>query len=292
METGSFLDNININLKDILSQDNVMNTLKIVLIAVGGLLLLRLLLFFINKVVKKGFSAQSVMLVRKGIFYTGIFIIIMFVLNQFGVKLATLLGAAGIIGIAVGFASQTSVSNIISGFFLIGEKTFQVGDVIQVDTTTGVILSVDLLSVKIRTFDNLYVRIPNEVLIKSQMTNITRFPIRRLNLNLSVAYKDNLTLVKDVLLDIAVHNPYCLDNPEPIFLIKEFGGSGIDILFGVWFEKSDMLNLKNSIMMEIKDRFEREDIEIPFPHVSVYTGSKTGALPVRIEGMGTEEKND
>jgi small-conductance mechanosensitive channel len=291
METDSFLNNLNINLKEILTQDNVMSTLKIVLIAVGGLLLLRLIIFFINKVVKKGFSAQSVMLVRKGIFYTGIFFIIIFVLNQFGVKLTTLLGAAGIIGIAVGFASQTSVSNIISGFFLIGEKTFQVGDIIQVDTTTGVILSVDLLSVKIRTFDNLYIRIPNESLIKTQMTNITRFPIRRLNLNISVAYKDDLALVKDVLLDIAATNPFCLDNPEPLFFIKEFASSGIDILFGVWFEKSEMLKLKNSIMMEIKDRFEQENIEIPFPHVSVYAGSKTGSFPVEYKDRVMEKKD-
>ena len=76
------------------------------------------------------------------------------------------------------FASQTSVSNIISGIFLISEQPFQVGDLIKVGETKGVVLSIDLLSIKLRTFDNQLVRIPNENLIKNELSNITRFPIR------------------------------------------------------------------------------------------------------------------
>jgi small-conductance mechanosensitive channel len=233
------------------------------------------------------------MLIKKAIFYAGAFIIFVTVLRQLGFQLTALLGAAGIAGIAIGFASQTSVSNIISGLFLISEKPFEVGDVIKVGSTSGIILSIDLLSVKIRTFDNLFIRIPNEQLIKTEVTNVTRFPIRRLNIDLSVAYKENIGRVKDILFDVAKSNPFCLNFPEPVFVIKEFGADGIELLLGAWFSKTDYLALKNSIMQEIKERFDREDIEIPFPHISVYTGSKTNPFPIQMmEGLTVSDDQD
>jgi small-conductance mechanosensitive channel len=259
-----------------------MIAIRVVIVLTAGFILLKIVNFSVGRVTKKRFSQQTAMLVRKGIFYIGAFIILVSVLRQLGFKLTALLGAAGIAGIAIGFAAQTSVSNIISGLFLISEKPFAVGDVIKVGGTMGIILSIDLLSVKIRTFDNLYVRIPNEQLIKTEVTNITRFPIRRMNIDVSVAYKDDLAMVKDLLLDIAKKNPFCLDNPEPFFIIKEFGNHGIELLIGAWFSKTDYVQLKNSLMEEIKKQFDEHGIEIPFPHISVYAGSRTEPFPVQV----------
>ena len=113
-------------------------------------------------------------------------------LRELGFKLSVLLGAAGVLTVAVGFASQTSASNIISGLFLLGERPFSVGDVIRVGSTTGEVLSIDLLSAKLRTFENLFVRIPNETLIKSEVTNLSRLPVRRLDLKIGIAYKEEV----------------------------------------------------------------------------------------------------
>jgi small-conductance mechanosensitive channel len=277
----------------ILNPDTLLLVLRIVIIFIAGFIVLKILNFSVGKLTKKRFSQQSRMLIKKAIFYTGTFIIFVTVLRQLGFQLTALLGAAGIAGIAIGFASQTSVSNIISGLFLISEKPFEVGDVIKAGSTSGIILSIDLLSVKIRTFDNLFIRIPNEQLIKTEVTNVTRFPIRRLNIDLSVAYREDIGRVKDILLDIAKSNPFCLNFPEPLFVIKEFGADGIELLLGAWFSKTDYLALKNSIMQEIKERFDREDIEIPFPHISVYAGSKTDPFPIQMmEGLTVSEDQD
>jgi small-conductance mechanosensitive channel len=115
----------------------------------------------------------------------------------------TMLGAAGVLGIVLGIASQTSVGNIVSGLFLISEKPFEIGDLIRVGTTTGVVYSIDLLSIKLKTFDNLVIRIPNQSIITNEVTNITKFPIRRMNISVSVAYKEDLTKVEEVLKSIA-----------------------------------------------------------------------------------------
>ncbi|MFW6181674.1 MAG: mechanosensitive ion channel family protein [Spirochaetota bacterium] len=277
------LELFNVDLTQMLTQETLMKIVRVGVVLAAGFILLKILNFSLGGVTRKRFSAQTAMLIKKAVFYTGAFIILVTVLRLLGLKLTALLGAAGIAGIALGFASQTSVSNIISGLFLISEKPFQVGDVITVGNTTGIIESIDLLSLKLRTFDNLYVRIPNEQLIKTEVTNITRFPIRRFNIELSVAYKEDLGRVREVLLEVAAKNPYCLDNPEPFIMIRGFGDSGINILLGAWFAKADSIALRNSILQEIKQRFDEEGIEIPFPHVSLYAGSVTAPMPVSLE---------
>ncbi len=266
----------------IIDPQTLLIALRVFIVLVIGFVVVKIINFSVGKATKKRFSQQTAMLVRKGIFYTGAFIILITALRLLGFKLTALLGAAGIAGMAIGFASQTSISNIISGLFLISEKPFAVNDVIKVGDTTGIVLSIDLLSIKIRTFDNLYIRVPNEKIIKEELTNVTRFPIRRLSIDISVAYKENLARVKELLMEITKNNPYCLNNPEPLFVIKEFGSHGVELLLGAWFSKTDYLALKNSIMQEIKERFESEGIEIPFPHISVYAGSKTSPFPFKV----------
>ena len=88
------------------------------------------------------------------------------------------------------------------------------GDTIQVDKTIGDVLSVDLLSIKLRTADNVYVRIPNEQLIKSVVLNLTRFPIRRVPINVSISYKEDIRKVRGILLAIAEKNVFVLDEPR------------------------------------------------------------------------------
>lgn len=266
--------------------------LRVAMLVGAGFPLFFFISAFAGKAAKKRLTPQASMLLRKGIFYTGSIFIIISILYQLGFKLTALLGAAGIAGIAIGFASQTSVSNIISGLFLISEKPFVVGELIKVGDTMGTVLSIDLLSVKLRTFDNQLVRIPNETLIKNQVNTITRFPIRRLDIELGVAYKEDVAKVRNVLSDIAANNPYCLDEPEPLIVFKNFGDSALEFLFAIWCVKTDFLKLRNTIMQKIKERFDAEGIEIPFPHRTLYTGSVTSPFPVTIADKDNEDTKD
>ena len=253
-----------------------------ILTVIIGYTFIRIAALFVGKATRSRLSPQSSMIAQKVVVYAGTFFLLVIMLQQFGLKISALLGAAGIIGIALGFASQTSVSNIISGLFLIGEKPFAVGDIVKVGDKQGTILSIDLLSIKLRTFDNQFIRIPNENLIKTEVTNITRFPIRRLDLMIGVAYKENIKNVIAVLKDIADRNTLVLDEPEPFIMFQEFGDSSLNIKFGVWVTKEQYWELKKKILIEIKERFDKESIEIPFPHRTLYTGSVTDPLPIRL----------
>lgn len=246
--------------------------MKAAVIVVVGFLLTRLLILLLLKGRKKSISAQSRMLLRKTISYTGLSIVLLLALSALGINLAPLLGAAGILGIAIGFASQTSISNIISGFFLIAERPFEIGDVVKVNNITGIVKSVDLLSIKLRGFDNRYIRIPNETLIKTELMNFTRFPIRRVDMHLRIAYKEDLNKVQELLYEIVESIPECLDSPEPLFLMENFSERGVEFLFGVWIDKSQYIDAVNGLMMAVKEVFDREKIEIPYPHLQISMG--------------------
>ena len=253
---------------------------NIALIIVIGYVILQIIVIAVRRSLSKNLNKQTRFIINRAIIYTGVVIILLMVLRELDVKITALLGAAGIVGIVIGIASQTSIGNVISGIFLISEKSFEIGDLIRVGDKLGVVYSIDLLSVKLKTLENLLIRIPNQTMISSEVTNITRFPIRRMDINVGVAYKEDLQKVTDILKKVAANNPLCLDEPEPLILLKEFGDSSINFLFGLWFEKSNYVKLRNSIIREIKMAFDEEGVEIPFPHISLYTGEATKPFPV------------
>jgi small-conductance mechanosensitive channel len=259
--------------------ETIEKILRIGIILVIGLIIIYTIAHIVKKLLPQKLSPQRKMIINRFVQYSGFITLLLIIVSELKINLAAIFGAAGVIGIVVGVASQTSIGNIVSGFFLVSEKSFEIGDLIRIGDKSGVVYSIDLLSIKIKTFDNLLLRIPNQTVISSEVTNVTRFPIRRLDFDLNVAYKEDLEKVKRILERVAKRNPLCLDEPEPIVVFKTFGPSGINILLGVWFEKANYLKVKNSVFQEIKLAFEAEGIEIPFPHVSIYAGEATKPFP-------------
>ncbi|HSG51053.1 MAG TPA: mechanosensitive ion channel family protein [Rheinheimera sp.] len=261
-----------------LQHEQLGHLLKAAILLLSGFLVASMASRAVNRFFSKNFSQHHIVLFKRLVYWLILALFVASALKQLGFSLSVLLGAAGVLSVALGFASQTSASNLISGLFLIGEKPFQLGDTIKVGTTTGEVLSIDLLSVKLRTFDNLFVRIPNETLIKSEVTNLTRFPIRRFDLLLGVAYKEQIATVRQVLMDVADKNPLCLDEPAPMFLFLGFGDSALNIQFSVWSKRENFRDLRNSLQEEVKLAFDRAGIDIPFPQRTVHLVQTMAAL--------------
>ena len=264
---------------------------KAVILVVVGLLVARLVGRLVARLTEGRLEAQQVLLLRRVLSYAITVLFLVAALHQLGFNLGVLLGAAGVLSVAIGFASQTSASNLVSGLFLIAEKPFAIGDVIQIGGTTGEVLAIDLLSVKLRTFDNKFVRIPNESVIKSEVATLTKFPIRRVDLQIGVAYREDLKRVREVLLDVADRNLLCLDEPKPLFLLQGFGDSSVDLQFSVWAARENFVDLKNAIHLDIKTAFDEAGIEIPFPQRTLHAGGDEAAFPVALtEPRGGSEE--
>ena len=109
-----------------------------------------------------------------------------------------------------------------------------------------------------------------------------------MDIPVGVAYKEDIGRVRSLLLEMAATNPNILMEPEPLVIFQGYGSSSIDFKFAVWTKRENFLLVKNAITEEVKSRFDAEGIEIPFPHVSLYAGSATDPIPIRI----TKEEAD
>lgn len=265
-----------------LSEENLVTWLRAGFIMFSGLIVARLLGAALYKITVGRMGLHAATTLKRIAFYLITAIVFMAALKELGFSLGVLLGAAGVLSVALGFASQTSASNLISGIFLVAESPFKIGDIIKVDNYTGQVLSIDLLSVKLRTFDNLFVRVPNETLIKTEITNLTRFPIRRLDIQIGLAYKEDIDRAREIMIAVADSVPVCLDQPRPLVIFQGFGESSLDLQFSVWATRENYLELRNTIPERIRKAFLENDIEIPFPHRSLYAGSESAPFPVRV----------
>lgn len=224
-----------------------------------------------NKFLFKKMSMQTQHIIKKAIDYSAFVTIVLTVFHRLGINVSGLLGAAGIAGIAIGFAAQTSVSNVISGLFVITERAFKIGDTIEIADIIGTVQSINLLSVALKTFDSQYVRVPNETIIKANLINYSHFPFRRIKTELSVPYGIDLRRVETILIDTAKKNRFIVDDPAPSVLWTAFASSGISFALLAWTSVQDYGSARNSIFIDIDERLKKEGIEIPFDQLVVHT---------------------
>lgn len=255
---------------DLLHSTKLINMLWAVGLTLFGFFAAQRFSQLIEKTMAKRFSRHHTMLFSRVMFYS-IFIIFLFSgLQYLGFNLSVLLGAAGVFTVAISFASQTAASNLISGIFLLFEHPFKVGDTIEMKGINGVVESIDLLSTKLKTSDNRLVRIPNEAMIKSEITNLSYFDTRRIDLTIGVAYQSDIPQVKSSLISIAENCEQALKYPEPTVVINNFAASAVELKFMVWVNTADASQVKNYLQERIKHCFDQEGIEIPFPQVTIH----------------------
>ena len=257
------------------------------------LILFVLSLFFrvVNSIVKKitvkKCSLQIQHVINKIIRYAGFTVMVLTAFHRLGIDISAILGAAGIAGVAIGFAAQTSISNIISGLFVITERTFKISDTIEVNGTIGTVQAINLLSVILKTFDSQYVRIPNETIIKANLINYSQFPYRRVKTELSVAYGTDLRRTEQILLAVAKNNAFTLDDPAPSILWTSFSSSSIDFTLMTWTKIEDFGNLRNSLFIEIDEKLKQENIIVPFEQLDIHIKRDQPATMPELEQDGS-----
>ena len=190
-------------------------------------------------------------------------------LQAFGVELSVLLGAAGVFTVAIGFAAQTSTSNLISGLFLMLEQTVQVGDVVEVDGVTGEVIAIDPLSVRLRTFDNRMVRVPIETLVKARLTNLSRFPIRRVDLTLQVPQEMDLLALDSALIELAAELPEVLQEPAPQVMVRGFLEGRADVLFCFWTRQDRFVTTRTQLCARLPGWLKARGLGLSLPRVAL-----------------------
>ena len=257
-----------------INPDRLSEILVAIILCFIGLLIARLVSNTFIRTIGSRLNAHQRLLWRRGIFYFIFLLFIMTSLREAGFKLSVFLGAAGILTVALGFASQTSATNLISGLFLIGEGSFEVGDTIQItlirgQTIEGQVISIDLLSVKLLTLDNVYIRLPNEQLIRTPVMNLSKYPIRRIPITLAINFHEDIIKVRQVLLDVAAKYPLVMDDPKATVTVTAFRESSIELLFAVWCRQENALKVRDEMQERVRNGFLENQIEIPVPKMGL-----------------------
>jgi len=208
--------------------------------------------------------------IEKATIYTIVIVGVIASLTPLGISLTGLLVAGGFAGIVLGFATQTVVANLFSGLFLLIERPFKIGDTVQLMNYTGIVEDVSIMSTRIRTWDGVFVRLPNNKVFSTDIANYAKGVARRLSVKIGISYNSDISKAVKVLRDLMSDHPYVLVNPEPEVLVDEYGDSAIILEVRAWVPVNMWFRVRADLMREIKKSLDNAGIEIPYPQLDLH----------------------
>ncbi len=191
--------------------------------------------------------------------------------DQLGINVGAALAGLGVAGIAVGFAAQDSLSNMISGFLIFWDKPFRVGDWVVVADQYGKVQEITLRTTRIRTRQNTWVVIPNKHIIDKVLVNHSKHGETRIDVPLGIAYKENIPQAREVILAAIEGLEGVVEDPAPAVVVTELGDSSVNLEARVWIDDADLERPVYFRTIEAaKLALDAADIEIPFPHLQLF----------------------
>jgi len=191
--------------------------------------------------------------------------------DQLGINVGAALAGLGVAGIALGFAAQDSVANVISGIMIFWDKPFIVGDWIRTEGNCGKVTEITLRSTRIRTNRNTYVVIPNKSVIDAVLENYSKHGELRIDVPIGIAYKEDIRQAREVLLEAVRKIPGVMAQPQPDVVVESLGDSSVNLLVRAWIETADEMQPKTFVVVEAsKLALDAAGIQIPYPHLQLF----------------------
>ena len=242
---------------------------------------------FLRRALKPRVALHVYNIIEKVVIYAVLILGIIAALAPLGINLTGLLVAGGVAGIIIGFASQTVFSNFLSGVFLYIERPIKVGDSViinaQGSSITGMVIDIDAISTKIRSWDGYIVRIPNDKLFSSTIINVSKVAAVRVVVDVGISYKSDVVKAREAILEALNEHPYVLVNPRPEVFIKEFGNSAIVLRVRFWAPSKVWYETRKICLELIRDRLKKVGVEIPFPQLDLHVKE-----PISIVEVGSD----
>jgi small-conductance mechanosensitive channel len=248
------------------------NIISAVLIFLAALIVSKVLSTQLRRSMKEKMSRENLELMTKVINYGILVIAILWIMPTVGIEPSGLMVAGGIVALAIGFASQSIIGNLISGLFLIGERPVKIGDFVDIAGNLGVVEDIRIISTKIRTLDGNFIRIPNETVFTSSITNYTNTPVRRFEYTIGISYADDAAQAIDLMKGIIEDHPLALVSPAPQIYVDGLGDNSVDIIVRIWSPSTQWWGVKMELLWKFKQALDAAGIEIPFPQRTIWMG--------------------
>ena len=251
---------------------SVMQVIWFILVLVVGVILVKVLVLVFRRSLKRASlpALLTEFLVR--ILSVLLYIVVLLAaLPELGYDVNSIvLGLSAVIGLILGFGMQDTITNLASGFWITLTQPFDKGDVITTNGLTGSVSGIGIMSTHLLTPDNSYITIPNKLIWGSPIINYTKKDIRRVTINVGVAYGTDLDEAVRIAMDVMQHNGAVLKDPEPSVAITGLADSAITMELRPWVKTSDYWAVKGDVTKEIYREYAMKEIEIPFPQIDVH----------------------
>ncbi len=203
--------------------------------------------------------------------YTLFIVALVMAASQLGINVAAALAGLGVAGIALGFAAQDSLANVIAGIMIFWDRPFIVGDFIKVEEEYGKVSDITLRSTRIRTPQNRYVVIPNKQIIDTVLVNHSKHGELRVDEPLGIAYKEDIPTARGVILEALAELDDIRSEPPPTVVVDGLGDSSVNLVVRVWIDEADKERAVGFAVVEAaKLALDRAGIQIPFPHLQLF----------------------
>ena len=191
-------------------------------------------------------------------------------LAKFGIQTASFVAILGAAGFAVGFALQGSLANFAAGVLILVLRPFRVGDFIDAAGVAGNVKEIQLFTTIIATPDNIKIMVPNGKIFGDVIKNITGYDTRRIDLVIGIGYSSDIQKAYDVMMSLIKGDSRILADPAPQIAVSELADSSVNFVVRPWVNRGDYWDVKFDLTRKIKEEFDKNDIEIPFPQRVVH----------------------
>lgn len=202
--------------------------------------------------------------------YFVVIIVVLAVLNQFGVQTTSLIAVLGAAGLAIGLALQGTLSNVAAGVMLLIFRPFKVGDVIDAGGQFGKVQSLTLFVTEMDTGDNVHIIVPNSQIWGSAVKNLSHNATRRVDLVVGIGYEDDINKAMGSIHSVIKADDRAHETPAPLVAVTELADSSVNLVIRVWCDSGNYWPLKFDLTKAIKERLDSDNISIPYPQRDIH----------------------
>jgi small conductance mechanosensitive channel len=232
----------------------------------------------VRKLLNKANTDASVVSFVGTLVYTLIIIFaVVAALAKFGVETASFIAILGAAGFAIGFALQGSLANFAAGILILVLRPYKIGDYIEAGGSAGSVKAIKLFTTVLATPDNIKIMVPNGKIFGDVIKNITAYDTRRLDIGVGIGYDSSIQKANDVFLQLLEADQRILSDPEPQVMVTELADSSVNLNGRCWVKKEDYWPVKFDVTRQVKEAYDENGIEIPFPQRVVHMPSSQAA---------------
>jgi small conductance mechanosensitive channel len=191
-------------------------------------------------------------------------------LAKFGIQTTSFVAVLGAAGLAVGLALQGALSNFAAGVMLLILRPFRIGDFIEGAGVAGTVKELDLFTTVLATVDNMKIMVPNAKLFGDVIKNVSGYDLRRIDLEIGIGYASSIDKAKGILSSLMNDDSRILIDPPPDIAVSALRDSSVTLVFRPWVKRENYWDVRFDLMHRVKDAFDANGIEIPFPQQVVH----------------------